>query len=78
MRAITWRRRIIFARSALPWCGAGSSPKLTRKDAPKVVIINQAMASRYWPNEDVIGKRFTFEDNPKRRTGSGLWAWWAT
>jgi predicted permease len=34
-------------------------------DAPKVVIINQAMASRYWPNEDVIGKRFTFEDNPK-------------
>jgi predicted permease len=35
------------------------------KDAPKVVIINQAMASLYWPNEDVIGRRFTFEDNPK-------------
>jgi predicted permease len=34
-------------------------------DAPKVVIINQAMASRYWPNENVIEKRFTFEDNPK-------------
>jgi predicted permease len=34
-------------------------------DAPKVLIINQAMASRYWPNEDVIGKKFTFEDTPK-------------
>jgi predicted permease len=34
-------------------------------DAPKVVIINQVMASRYWPNEDVIGKRFTLDDNPK-------------
>jgi predicted permease len=34
-------------------------------EAPKVVIINHAMASRYWPNEDVIGKRFTLDDNPK-------------
>ena len=33
--------------------------------APKVLIINQAMASLYWPNENVIGRRFTFEDNPK-------------
>ena len=38
-------------------------------DAPKVMIINHAMASSYWPNEDVIGKRFTFEDKPK---GQGL------
>lgn len=35
--------------------------------APKVVIINQAMATRYWPSEDVIGKRFTFSDTPKEK-----------
>lgn len=33
--------------------------------APPVVIINRAMAERYWPGEDVVGKRMTFEDAPK-------------
>jgi predicted permease len=28
------------------------------KTAPQVAIINQAMASRYWPREDPLGKRF--------------------
>jgi predicted permease len=35
------------------------------KDAPAVLIINHAMAERYWPGEDVVGKRLTFEDHPK-------------
>ena len=35
------------------------------KDAPTVTVVNQALASRYWPNEDALGKRITFEDNPK-------------
>jgi len=33
--------------------------------APPVMIINQAMARRYWPDEDAVGKRITFEDHPK-------------
>ena len=36
-------------------------------DAPLVLIINHAMAERYWPGEDVVGKRLTFEDKPKEK-----------
>jgi predicted permease len=33
--------------------------------APAVLIINRAMAERYWPGENVIGKRINFDDPPK-------------
>jgi len=36
-----------------------------KKDAPQVMIINHAMAEAYWPHENVIGKRLSFEDEPK-------------
>jgi putative ABC transport system permease protein len=34
-------------------------------DAPGVVIINDALAKKYWPNEDPLGKRITFSDTRK-------------
>jgi putative ABC transport system permease protein len=34
-------------------------------DAPRVVIINDALAKKYWPNEDALGKRITFDDTRK-------------
>src|SRR5262245_11618071 len=37
-------------------------------DAPGVALINRAMATRFWPNEDAVGKRFKIgrigSDNP--------------
>jgi len=37
-----------------------------KKDAPTTLIINRTMAERYWPHEDVLGKRMSFEDAPKK------------
>jgi putative ABC transport system permease protein len=34
-------------------------------DAPRVVIVNEALAKKYWPNEDALGKRITFSDTRK-------------
>ena len=33
-----------------------------REPAPAVIIINAAMARKYWPGEDAIGKRIRFDD----------------
>lgn len=35
------------------------------KDSPRVLLINDVMARRYWPGEDAVGKRLTFDDKPK-------------
>lgn len=37
-----------------------------REDAPKVVIVSESMAERYWPGEDPIGQRLTFNSGIPR------------
>lgn len=32
-------------------------------DAPGVILVNQAMAKKYWPGEEVLGKRINFDDS---------------
>jgi putative ABC transport system permease protein len=32
-----------------------------------VVLINRAMAERYWPGENAVGKRFTFSSQPEEK-----------
>ncbi|HJT79745.1 MAG TPA: ABC transporter permease [Chthoniobacterales bacterium] len=44
-------------------------------DAPRVMIVNQALAKKYWPNGDAVGKRVTFDDprkTPKWTTIVGI------
>src|SRR5215470_1053904 len=46
-----------------------------KADAPLVMIVNQAFAKKFWPKEDALGKRITFDDpkkNPKWITVVGI------
>ena len=48
---------------------------LDRADAPLVAILNETAATTHWPNEDPIGKRFTFgapDDDARWRTVVGI------
>ena len=36
-----------------------------KQSAPAVILINDAMAKKYWPHQDAVGKRITFDDHPK-------------
>ena len=33
--------------------------------SPAVVVINEAMARQFWPNEDPVGREITFDSSPK-------------
>lgn len=55
-----------FSAMGIPLLEGRFFTEADRKGAPQVLIINRAMAERYWPNEDVIGRRITFSDAPKK------------
>lgn len=41
-------------------------------DAPRVVIVNETLAKRYWPSEDALGKRLTLDD-PRNQSQPVQW-----
>ena len=57
-----------FTAMGIPLLAGRAFNDADKKGTTNVFVINQSMAKMYWPNEDVIGKRLTFEDNPKKES----------
>jgi putative ABC transport system permease protein len=49
-----------FQTMGIPNLKGRSFTEQDRENTPRVVIISEAMASRYWPNQDPIGKRLGY------------------
>jgi len=54
-----------FSALGIPLVAGRFFTPADRPDATQVIIINRRMAERYWPGENVIGKRMSFADEPK-------------
>ena len=61
-----WATSGYFSALGIPLLEGRFFAEADKKDAPMTLIINHAMADRYWPHEDVVGKRISFEDVPKK------------
>jgi predicted permease len=55
-----------FSAMGIPLLEGRSFTEADKTGAPWVLVINRAMAMKYWPNEDALGKRITFQDEPKK------------
>ena len=56
-----------FQAIGIPLLGGRAFSERDERDAPRVVIVNQALAERAWPGENPLGKRLRF-----------FWADWQT
>ncbi|MFL6276649.1 MAG: ABC transporter permease [Blastocatellia bacterium] len=62
--ATIWRvsRPDYFRTMGIPMRAGREFNERDSADVPGVAIINEAVARRYWPNEEAIGKRITLDD----------------
>ena len=56
-----------FSTLGIPLLSGRFFTEADNQSAPKVVILNRSMAKHYWPNEEVVGKRITFDEKPKEK-----------
>jgi putative ABC transport system permease protein len=58
-----------FQTMSIPLLKGRSFTEYDRNNTPGVIIVNEALARRYWPNQDAVGKRLGFEEDP----GKQIW-----
>ena len=50
-----------FRALGIPVIGGRMFTEADVEDAPNVIIVNQSFAKKYWPGENAVGKRITFD-----------------
>jgi predicted permease len=53
-----------FATAGTPILRGRGFTGQDRADAPRVAVINEALARKFWPNQDAVGRRFRTRGNP--------------
>lgn len=56
-----------FPTMSIPVLKGRSFSAQDRDNTPNVIVVNEALASRLWPDQDPIGKRLGFEDDPGKQ-----------
>ena len=56
-----------FQTMGIPILKGRSFTEQDRANTSSVIIVNEALAHRYWPNQDAIGKRLGFEDDVSKQ-----------
>jgi predicted permease len=58
-----------FKAMGIPLIKGRALTEADREDTPRALIINEALARKYWPNEEALGKRLGFDEADKQ-------VWW--
>jgi predicted permease len=58
-----------FQTMSIPILKGRAFTEQDRDNSPNVILVNEALASRFWPNQDAIGKRLDFEED----SGKQVW-----
>jgi len=59
-----------FQTMSIPQLKGRSFTDQDRENTPNVIIVNEALASHYWPNQDVVGKRLAIS---QEESGPPVW-----